>query len=224
MENLSIYLGEFLTIATLHFLAVASPGPDFAVTTRYSLSYGRSAGRWVALGIGTGIFLHVAYSVLGVALVIHRYQWVYGSLLLLGAGYLGWLGWQAIQAQPSATPAHQTTGVNKAEVVGLPAIKAFRIGFLTNGLNVKATLFFLALFSTVIAPSTPTLIKVGYGVYMAIATAAWFLLLATLITWPPFLNRLWAISHWIDRAMGIALLGLALKLIYDWLVLIKIIA
>ena len=223
MENLSIYLGEFLTIATLHFLAVASPGPDFAVTTRYSISYGRHAGRWVALGIGTGIFLHVAYSVLGVALVIHRYQWVYGSLLLLGAGYLGWLGWQAIQAQPSAAPANQGVGISQAEHLSLPASKAFRIGFLTNGLNVKATLFFLALFSTVIAPSTPTLIKVGYGIYMAVATAAWFLLLATLITWPPFLNRLWAISHWIDRAMGVALLGLALKLIYDWLVLIKII-
>lgn len=223
MENLSIYLGEFLTIATLHFLAVASPGPDFAVTTRYSISYGRSVGRWVALGIGTGIFLHVAYSVLGVALVIHRYQWVYGSLLLLGAGYLGWLGWQAVQAKPNTMPANQTQVTGLAKAPQLPARKAFRIGFLTNGLNVKATLFFLALFSTVIAPSTPTMVKVGYGVYMAVATAAWFLLLATLITWPPFLNRLVAISHWIDRAMGVALIGLSLKLIYDWLVLIKII-
>lgn len=226
MENLAIYLGEFLTIATLHFLAVASPGPDFAVTTRYSISYGRTVGRWVALGIGTGIFLHVAYSVLGVALIIHRYQWVYGSLLLLGAGYLGWLGWQAIQAQPHSTAPTESdlATPNRTKPDKLSAGKAFRIGFLTNGLNVKATLFFLALFSTVIAPSTPTMIKVGYGVYMAIATAAWFLLLATLITWPPFLKRLWSISHWIDRAMGLALLALAIKLIYDWLVLIKIIA
>ena len=224
MENLAIYLGEFLTIAALHFLAVASPGPDFAVTTRYSLGYGRNVGRWVALGIGTGIFLHVAYSVLGVALVIHRYQWVYGTLLLVGAAYLGWLGWQAIQAQPQAADVTAHTSSHSKRATTLSAGKAFRIGFLTNGLNVKATLFFLALFSTVIAPSTPTLIKVGYGVYMAIATAAWFLLLATLITWPPFLKRLWGISHWIDRVMGLALLALAAKLVYDWLVLIKIIA
>ena len=228
MENIAIYLGEFLTIATLHFLAVASPGPDFAVTTRYSMSFGRQIGRWVALGIGAGIFLHVAYSVLGVALIIHRYQWVYGSLLLLGAGYLGWLGWQALQAQPRALNSAATETQSAAELNATPEklsrSKAFRIGFLTNGLNVKATLFFLAIFSTVIAPSTPTIIKVGYGVYMAFATATWFLLLATLITWPPFLKRLWAISHWIDRIMGGVLIGLAVKLIYDWLLLIKIIA
>lgn len=224
MEDLAIYLGEFLTIATLHFLAVASPGPDFAVTTRYSLSYGRAVGRWVALGIGCGIFLHVAYSVLGVALIIHRYQWVYGTLLLVGAAYLGWLGWQAIQAQPQASHDLTNTANKTAKTASLSASKAFRVGFLTNGLNVKATLFFLALFSTVIAPSTPTMVKVGYGVYMALATAAWFVLLATLITWPPFLKRLWSISHWIDRAMGLALLALATKLVYDWLRLIKIIA
>lgn len=223
MENLSIYWAEFLTIAVLHLLAVASPGPDFAVTTRYSISFGRQVGRWVALGIGTGIFLHVAYSVLGVALIIHRYEWIYGSLLVLGAGYLGWLGWQAIQSPPRAANAATSLG-DVAAAHGLTRAKAFRIGFLTNGLNVKATLFFLALFSTIIAPATPTWIKVGYGVYMAVATAMWFVLLATLITWPPFLRRLWAISHWIDRAMGLALILLSGKLIYDWLVLIKVIA
>src|SRR5690554_1570116 len=223
MENLSIYWAEFLTIAVLHLLAVASPGPDFAVTTRYSISFGRQVGRWVALGIGTGIFLHVAYSVLGVALVIHRYEWIYGSLLVVGAGYLGWLGWQAIQSRPRSGDA-AVAAADLAVQQGVTRSKAFQVGFLTNGLNVKATLFFLALFSTVIALATPTWTKVGYGVYMALATAAWFVLLATLITWPPFLRRLWAISHWIDRAMGFALLLLSAKLIYDWLVLIKVIA
>ncbi|WP_339879877.1 LysE family translocator [Pseudidiomarina gelatinasegens] len=220
MEHLAIYWAEFLTIATLHLLAVASPGPDFAVTTRYSISYGGRIGRWVALGIGTGILLHVAYSVLGVALIIHRYTWVYGLLLLVGAGYLGWLGWQAVRAQPRG-PLPNNSNV---PTHGITALKAFRIGFLTNGLNVKATLFFLALFSTVIAPATPTSVKVGYGIYMAIATGLWFSFLATLITWPPFYRRMWAASHWIDRAMGLALLLLSAKLIYDWLVLIKVIA
>lgn len=220
MEYLAIYWAEFLTIATLHLLAVASPGPDFAVTTRYSMSFGRRVGRWIALGIGTGILLHVAYSVLGVALIIHRYTWVYGTLLLVGAGYLGWLGWQAIQAQPRQDKAPE----HHAQRNHISAAKAFRVGFLTNGLNVKATLFFLALFSTVIDPATPTGVKLFYGIYMAIATGIWFTLLATLITWGPFYRRLWAISHWIDRAMGAALLLLSAKLIYDWFVLIKVIA
>ncbi|CAI8160534.1 LysE family translocator [Pseudidiomarina mangrovi] len=214
-----MYLQEFLAIAILHFLAVASPGPDFAVTTRYSLSYGGRIGRWVAVGIGTGILIHVAYSLLGIAILIHRYQWVYASFLLVGAGYLAWLGWQALQSQPrSALPTAQSAPP------ALSSWQAFRVGFLTNGLNVKATLFFLTLFSTVINPATPNLIKLGYGVYMAIATALWFSLLASLITWPPFYQYLWRISHWLDRLMGLALLLLSAWLIYDWFTLIGVIA
>lgn len=214
-----MYLQEFLAIAVLHLLAVASPGPDFAVTTRYSLSYGGTIGRWVSVGIGTGILLHVAYSLLGVAIVIHRYQWVYASFLVIGAAYLGWLGWQALQSKPRG--AMPTSTVVQRQ---LSNGQAFRIGFLTNGLNVKATLFFLALFSTVISPATPNIIKFGYGLYMAIATAAWFSLLATLITWPPFYQYLWRISHWLDRLMGVALLLLSGWLIYDWLGVIGVIA
>ncbi|KFZ31869.1 lysine transporter LysE [Pseudidiomarina salinarum] len=215
-----MYLEEFMIIALYHLMAVASPGPDFAVTIRYSLSYGRRIGRWVSLGIGTGILLHVAYSVLGIALVIHRYQWVYASLLLLGAGYLGWLGSQAIRSAPKGE-----LEPGSAPAAGeFSAGKAFRIGFFTNGLNVKATLFFLVLFSTVIAPETPTSIKIGYGLYMAVATAVWFAGLATLINWPPLFRRLWRISHWIDRVMGVALLALSLKLIVDWLRLIEVLA
>jgi len=80
-------------------------------------------------------------------------------------------------------------------------------------LYVKATLFFLALFSTVISPATPMLVKAGYGVYMALATAVWFSCLTLMITWPPFYKQLWRYSHWLDRVMGIALLALAIHLI-----------
>ncbi|PWW15110.1 MULTISPECIES: LysE family translocator [Pseudidiomarina] len=214
MNQIAIYWDEFLLIAVLHFLAVASPGPDFAVVTRYSISFGGRIGRWVAVGIGTGILLHIAYSVLGVALLIHRYQWLYATLLWVGAIYLGWLGWLALQAKPRGAMPSTEEFTSRASQVS--ASKAFRVGFLTNGLNVKATLFFLALFSTVIDPATPTLVKIGYGGYMAIATGLWFMALATAITWGPFYRKLWRYSHWLDRLMGLALVLLSLKLIWDW--------
>ncbi len=215
MDLLSIYIKEFLLIASLHFLAVASPGPDFAVVSRYSISFGRKIGQWVALGVGTGILLHIGYSILGVALIVHRYEWVYGILLLVGAAYLGWLGWQAIQSSYRGE-APDTEVVT--EKISYHA--AFRVGFFTNGLNIKATLFFLALFSTVISPDTPTQVKIFYGGYMAVATAVWFTCLARLLTWRPFYDVLWRMSHWIDRVMGAALLLLSIKLILDWLQLV----
>ena len=60
-----MYWAEFLTVALIHLLAVASPGPDFAIVVRESVAHGRRAGTWTAVGVGTGIFVHVAYSLLG---------------------------------------------------------------------------------------------------------------------------------------------------------------
>ena len=45
----------FATVVLAHALAVASPGPDFAMVVRQSLAFGRGAGLWTAAGIGSGI-------------------------------------------------------------------------------------------------------------------------------------------------------------------------
>ena len=70
---------EFMTVALVHLLAVASPGPDFAVVVRESVAQGRRAGSWTALGVGCGIFVHVAYSLLGIGLIVSQ------SIVLAGA-------------------------------------------------------------------------------------------------------------------------------------------
>ena len=52
------YWPEFLLVALAHLVAVASPGPDFAMVLRQSITYGRRPAIWTSIGIGTGIFLH----------------------------------------------------------------------------------------------------------------------------------------------------------------------
>ena len=107
------------------------------MVSRYALSFGRKAGYWVSLGIAVGIIIHVTYSLIGVAVIIHQNEWVYLSLLMLGALYLGYIGLGAITAKPRGSVG------DDADSVSLPRKrKAFSVGFLTNGLNVKATLFF----------------------------------------------------------------------------------
>ena len=56
MTTLLQYWPEFLTVVIIHFLAVASPGPDFAVILRQSLCAGPRIGVWTGIGIGSGIF------------------------------------------------------------------------------------------------------------------------------------------------------------------------
>ena len=67
---MSPYWPEFLKLAIAHMLAVASPGPDFAVVIRQSLAHGRRTAVWTAIGIGCAICLHVTYSMLGLGLVL----------------------------------------------------------------------------------------------------------------------------------------------------------
>ena len=64
------YLDEFLIIALVHLLAVASPGPDFAIILKQSIRYGLSTALATSLGIGVGILVHVAYSLVGIGVII----------------------------------------------------------------------------------------------------------------------------------------------------------
>jgi len=60
--------------------------------------------------------------------------------------------------------------------------KAFMVGFITNGLNPKATLFFLTLFTLAIPQDTDLISKVAYGVYLSCATALWFISVSLLVS------------------------------------------
>ena len=97
---LSNYLGEFLALATIHFLAVVAPGPDFAVTIRQSVRFGRWVGICTALGIGAGISVHVLYTVLGVGALMHTTPWLLTVAKVLGGGYIVYLGVSLLRSKP----------------------------------------------------------------------------------------------------------------------------
>ncbi len=199
---------EFMTVALVHLLAVASPGPDFAVVVRESVARGRRAGSWTALGVGCGIFVHVAYSLLGIGLIVSQSIVLFNLFKWLAAAYLVYLGWRALRARPMSLEAIDGTNAPVAR----SAWRAFVIGFVTNGLNPKATLFFLSLFTVVISPDTPLLVQAGYGLYLAGATALWFLLVAWLFSRGRVRAGFARMGHWFDRLTGAVLIGLGARL------------
>jgi threonine/homoserine/homoserine lactone efflux protein len=75
------YTLEFFKVALAHLLAVASPGPDFAIVLRQSLHHGRRTATWTSLGVGAAITLHVVYSLLGLGLLLQRSPLVFLSLI-----------------------------------------------------------------------------------------------------------------------------------------------
>ncbi|MEN8779343.1 MAG: LysE family translocator [Glaciecola sp.] len=222
---LADYWVEFLTIAGVHLIAVASPGPDFAIIVKQVIAYGRKTAIYTSVGIGLGIMLHVIYSILGLGLLIKTTPLLYQGLLYLSAGYLTYIGIKSLLSKPDTTyqlsPAsprsdldnHVEQTISTSSLVPPSSFKAFRLGFITNGLNPKATLFFLSLFSAIIAPSTPEFVRWSYGVYLSIATGLWFILLSVLLSHSRIDQYLQQYRHVIDRLMGVVLILLALSIV-----------
>ena len=91
---------EFSKVALAHLLAVASPGPDFAIVLKQSLTHGRRTALWTSVGVGTAILLHVTYSLLGLGLLIRGSVLWFNVVKYAGAAYIAWLGVQALRAKP----------------------------------------------------------------------------------------------------------------------------
>jgi threonine/homoserine/homoserine lactone efflux protein len=201
---------EFLTIASVHFLAVASPGPDFAIVLKHSISFGRRAAIITSIGVGVAILIHVAYSLLGIGILIKTTPVLFQVFSYVAAAYLLYLGWGAIRS-----PAPKTLdNVEVEKVVQLISDKkAFMVGFFTNGLNPKATLFFLSVFAVAVSSDTPNVIKLGYGLYMAIATGIWFCVLSCFLSSEKVSQFIGEKGYWFDRVMGVVLILLAIKLV-----------
>lgn len=206
----SQYWVEFLTIAGVHLIAVASPGPDFAIVVKQVVAFGRKPAIYTSLGVGLGIMLHVIYSIFGLGMLIKTTPLLYQGLLYVVASYLIYIGVLSLRSKPYIA---EQTDVDTPNLLMPSALSAFRLGFITNGLNPKATLFFLSLFTAIISPSTPESIRWAYGVYLAVATGLWFILLSVLLSHSRIDRHLKRYRHVIDRLMGVVLILLALSIV-----------
>lgn len=203
------FLYTFFTIASLHFLGLVTPGPDFALVTNNALLYPRREAIFTALGIAVGISVHVTYCILGLALVIASSHVIFNIIKYLGAAYLIYLGikiWlphknQSIEAKEGAKPSPT-----------LSAWKAFKEGLLCNLLNPKATLFILGLFTLVIKPTTPWWERTFYGGWMVLSTFLWFAFISYAMTHPQVRAKVLHIQPIALKVMGVLLVLFGLEL------------
>lgn len=203
-----LYWSEWLIIAGIHLLAVASPGPDFALILRQSIQYGRRVAIISSVGVGMAIMLHVAYSLLGIGVIVSQSVLLFNLMKYAAAAYLIYVGYKALRARPQNLDALQ-----QAQQQILPSARqAWFSGFLTNGLNPKATLFFLSLFTAVISPTTPLEVQLAYGIYMAVATTLWFILVSLLFSGARVRGWFKRLGHWFERIMGGILILLGVKI------------
>lgn len=138
VSTLALFMGATLA---LNF----APGPDMLYVSTRSLGQGRRAGVISALGIAAGTAIHTLAIASGLAALLAALPLAYDIVRIVGAGYLIWLGIQAIRA-PTSTDRRQRLE---------PASdwRLLRQGMITNLLNPKVVLFFLAFLPQFIDPA-----------------------------------------------------------------------
>jgi len=203
-------LWAFLLVATL--LAV-TPGADTLLVARNVLGRGRTAGLATIAGIAAGCFVHATLSAVGVSLILVRSAEAFQALKWAGAAYLVILGVQSIRRWWWADHAAPTAATADPERPGSRRLRSFLEGLLTNVLNPKVGLFYLAFLPRFIRPGEPVFARsllLG-GLHVGIGVVWLSLLSFSLVRIRPLVeSRLWRAR--LEGASGTVLIALGVRL------------
>lgn len=195
------------------FLLAITPGPDTLYIASRSSTLGVRAGVFAALGVGTGIFVHIAGAVLGLSAVLAASTKVFLILKFIGSVYLIYVGIALIRLTFSSM---SSTVVTPSREVSIGSI--FRQGFLTNVLNPKVALFFVAFLPQFVDPSSTGqgLALLYLGLLFNLIGTLWNLLVAYLTaSLAGKLSAYRTVLTWINRCVGVFFIFIGCKLMFE---------
>jgi threonine/homoserine/homoserine lactone efflux protein len=202
---------ELLIFAATALVMVLTPGPNMIYLVSRSICQGRAAGVISLFGVIAGFVVHMLGAGLGLTALFLALPLGFEILKWAGAAYLGWLAWEALRPgarspfEPQPLPAD-------------PPRKLFLMGFLTNLLNPKVAMFYMALFPQFIGPLRGSVLgqslvlgaiqmSVSFSVSLLIALSA-----AGIASWFAR-NPIWLTTQ--RYVMGGVLGALALRLAFE---------
>ena len=159
---------EFLLLASAHFLALLSPGPDFFLIMQASLRLPRRYGFALCSGIAIANAVYVIFAVIGLE-VVREMPWFFSLLKYLGGAYLLFLGVMLLRTplqsfdNRSNDPFLQVENVNRQ----------FLIGFMSALLNPKNAIFYLSLFTVIVSDQTVVFTRCLYALWMVSIVFFW---------------------------------------------------
>ncbi|WP_224703367.1 LysE family translocator [Devosia aquimaris] len=197
---------EFATLMLAFGINAVIPGADFAMVLRQSIAHDRRAALFTSAGIATSILVHGSYTLLGVGVIVGQSLLLFNILKWAGAAYLVYLAISALRSPPPKPPQASELAVTRRGDMA-----AFALGFLTNLLNPKAVLFFLALFTSLVSAHTGGDVKVVYVLCMSIMLFAWFALVSVFFTTAWVREGFFRFGRWFNRVTGITFILLAVR-------------
>jgi len=129
MESLTLFILASIVL-------IVTPGPDIIYVLTRGIADGKQSGAMSAIGVTTGILIHTMAAALGLAVLLKTSTYAFWALKVVGGIYLMYLGYQVIKNKQAL----EITGLQKS----LDMKKCFLQGFLSNVLNPKVALFFVA--------------------------------------------------------------------------------
>ena len=186
-----------------------TPGPDMAYIMSRSAQLGARAGAVAALGITAGCFVHIAAAALGLSAILSTSAEAFFILKLVGAVYLVWVGISLLR-NAGVSDAAASNGRAAISLRGI-----FLQGFLTNALNPKVALFFLAFLPQFISAGAPS--KALAFIVLGLIFCATGTVVCLMIAWSTArasaaLSAGSVVRSWMERALGglFVLLGIRL--------------
>jgi threonine/homoserine/homoserine lactone efflux protein len=198
---------QALTLAGVIILAAMTPGPDFVIVLRSVLKAGRRSGMACAAGIASGVLVWAVVTSLGVASLLAASAVAFTVVKLVGAAYLVFLGVRALLAARRGGYEQEPDSGGENAQRG-----AFTAGLVTNLLNPKVAMFFLALWPQFLPHDASVLDTAVMAGVAATAVLLWYLALANVAgVLRRFLTAA-RVRRAIDAVMGTLLVGIGVRI------------
>jgi threonine/homoserine/homoserine lactone efflux protein len=209
MQMLDTGIQNFAAFLAAGILLNLTPGPDTFYILARSTSEGRASGVAAAFGINAGSLVHTALAVAGISVLLQASPVAFVVLKLVGAAYLVWLGIGMLRQKAPASAQVDRSGIGVAA--------SFRQGMLTNVLNPKVAIFFLAFVPQFVDGSAA---DAKAGVLLLSLTfvttgTIWCLVLALVGAQLGRFLRSGPAATWLRRICGAAMLGFGVKLAFS---------
>ena len=204
---------DLTTLFSFTFIAallVMSPGPNGVLIAKTVPTSGKAAGFANVAGFVTAFYLHGALSVLGISIILVQSAQAFFVVKMLGAAYLCWIGlkalleaWRGVTIAPKVSPARRQRTL----------VKAFGEGFLTNALNPKVSMFYLAAFPQFISEAQGAVGASFTLVFIhSMLNLVWFSAMVVLFARLTGAARNLTFQRWLKGVTGLVFIGFGAKL------------
>lgn len=200
-----------LTVAVVIIAGLLSPGPNFVLISGRALSSGSRPAVAAATGVGIGSLTHALFGIAGFGALLRSSTALFTTAKLIGAAYLAWIGCKSLRGAVRSRRSGSGTMSDHETETTIGIRRSALDGYLTQMSNPKSTLFFLAMFTTVVPSDTSLWEGVAVVVTILAVALSGYILIALVFSRPIFQRAYQRVGVFFDALFGVAMIALGVR-------------